>query len=70
MWSFKADVTAAWFSIATKSAPAIMTVNTANRWRLNDRFNQADGGRAGVVEAAKWIFFLLNARHRIKEPTD
>jgi len=70
MWSFKADVTAAWFSIATKSAPAIMTVNTANGWKLNDRFSQTDGWRAGVVEAAKWMFVHLNARHRIKEPTD
>jgi len=70
MWAIKSVVVAAWFSVAAKSAPAIMAANTAKGWKLNHRYGQTDGGRAGIVEAAKRMFIYLNARHRIKEPTE
>jgi len=69
MWAIKAVVVAAWFD-AVGSSPSTMSVTTAAQWKLNRRYGQSDGGRVGVIAASKQMFMHLNARHRIKEPTE
>jgi len=69
MWGIKAVVVAAWFN-AVHSSVISMTATTATQWKVGRRYGQSDGGRVGVIAASKQMFIHLNARHRIKEPTE
>jgi len=69
MWAIKAVVVAAWFD-AVGSSTSTMSITTAAQWKLNRRYGQSDGGRVGIIAASKQMFIHLNARQRIKEPTE
>jgi len=69
MGAIKAVIVAAWFH-AAGSTTSTMAVPSAIRWKDNRSYGHSDGGRVGVIAAAKQLFIHLNARYRIKQPAN
>jgi len=69
MGAIKAVIVAAWFQ-AAGSTTSTMAIPSAIRWKDNRSYGQSDGGRVGVIAAAKQLFIHLNARYRINQPAN
>jgi len=67
MGAITAVIVSAWFH-AAGSTTSTMAVPSAIRWKDNRSYGHSDGGRVGVIAAAKQLFIHLNARYRIKQP--